>query len=53
MRVRGGSVAFSLPRLIGAGGILSTLHPSLSLDAQAALESSAAVLLAAAREVGD
>ena len=45
-------VCFSLPRLIGAGGILSTLHPSLSPDEQAALERSAAVLLAAARDVG-
>ena len=48
----GGSVAFSLPRVIGAGGILSTLHPSLSPDEQAALERSAAILLAAARDLG-
>ena len=35
-----------------AEDILPTLHPSLSPDEQAALERSAAALVAAAREVG-
>jgi L-lactate dehydrogenase len=45
-------VSFSLPRVIGAGGILATLHPALSPDEQAALERCAAVLRAAAHDIG-
>jgi L-lactate dehydrogenase len=41
-------VSLSLPRVIGAGGILATLHPSLSADERALMDRSAEVLRAAA-----
>ena len=41
-------VSFSLPRVIGAGGILATLHPSLSSDERALMDKSAEVLRNAA-----
>ena len=47
-----GEVSFSLPRVIGVGGILATLHPTLSPDEQAALERCAVVLRAAAHDIG-
>lgn len=45
-------IAASLPRVIGRGGILSTIMPDLSEDEHAALKRSAEVLKQAAEEIG-
>ncbi len=45
-------VSLSLPRVVGAKGVLETLHPSLSKDEDAALHKSAGILREAASEVG-
>lgn len=42
-------VALSLPRVVGAAGVVATLHPELSEDEQAALRRSAEVLKDSAR----
>lgn len=44
-------VALSLPRVIGAGGVLSTLHPDLSDEEAAGLARSAGILKSAADSV--
>ena len=41
-------VALSLPRIVGAGGVLATLPPALDADERAALRRSAEILKAAA-----
>jgi L-lactate dehydrogenase len=41
-------LSLSLPRVVGAGGILSTLWPGLSVEEHAALQRSAAILRASA-----
>jgi L-lactate dehydrogenase len=45
-------VSLSLPRVVGAKGVLETLHPSLSKDEDVALHKSAGILREAANEVG-
>ncbi|SEJ58395.1 malate dehydrogenase (NAD) [Deinococcus reticulitermitis] len=45
-------VSLSLPRIIGAGGVLSTLHPKLTEDEQRALDKSAEVLRQARAHLG-
>ena len=45
-------VCLALPRVVGAGGVLATLIPSLSEEEQAGLEHSARVLQEAAAELG-
>lgn len=45
-------VTFSLPRVVGRGGILATLRPSLSESERKALERSAAVVEEAALGIG-
>lgn len=45
-------VTFSLPRVVGKGGILATLRPSLSESERKALERSAAVVEEAALGIG-
>jgi L-lactate dehydrogenase len=47
-----GRAAVSLPRIVGAEGVATTLDPVLSVEEQAALERSAGILQEAAREVG-
>ena len=46
------TIPLSLPRIVGAGGILSTFHPTLSEDEQSALERSAEALQSAAKGLG-
>ncbi|WP_366657821.1 L-lactate dehydrogenase [Fodinicurvata sp. EGI_FJ10296] len=46
-----GPVAMSLPRVVGAGGILSTLQPELTDGEHQALVASAEILFDAARQV--
>jgi L-lactate dehydrogenase len=46
------AVSFSLPRVVGSGGVLTTLRPALSEEEQAALFESAAVIQKAAGEIG-
>jgi L-lactate dehydrogenase len=45
-------VTLSLPRVVGSRGIVSTLHPLLSQEEQAALQQSADILRTAARQIG-
>ena len=45
-------ISLSLPRVLGAGGVLAELQPNLSSDESAALNKSAAVLKDAARQLG-
>ena len=45
-------ISLSLPRLVGAKGVLAELEPSLSSDEQSALEKSAGILKTAAEEIG-
>lgn len=45
-------VALSLPRVVGAGGVIATVTPRLAPDEQAELARSAAVLKQAAGEIG-
>jgi len=45
-------VSLSLPRVVGAKGVVETLHPSLSKDEDAALHQSAEILREAASEIG-
>jgi L-lactate dehydrogenase len=47
-----GGVSLSLPRLIGAGGVLSTLRPTLSYIEQEALGKSANILREVAKSIG-
>ena len=44
-------VTLSLPRIVGAAGVLATLHPELCIDEQAALRRSAEVLKKTAKGV--
>ncbi len=46
-----GPVALSLPRVVGADGIISTLHPKMTEDERRALTASATVLFEAAKQV--
>jgi L-lactate dehydrogenase len=48
-----GEVALSLPRVVGAGGVLRTLAPELSDEERRALHESAGKLKAAYRELSD
>jgi L-lactate dehydrogenase len=45
-------VCFSLPRIVGAGGVVGTLLPDLSVEEQQALMTSVGVIQSAAAEVG-
>lgn len=45
-------VCFSLPRIVGAAGVLATLLPELSTDEQQALANSVGVIQRAAEELG-
>jgi L-lactate dehydrogenase len=45
-------VCFSLPRIVGAGGVLGTLLPQLSADEHQALRGSIEVIQSAASEIG-
>jgi L-lactate dehydrogenase len=45
-------ISLSLPRLVGAKGVLAELEPSLSSDEKEALNKSAAILKTAAGEIG-
>ena len=45
-------MSLSLPRLVGAKGVLAELEPTLSSDEQSALEKSAEILKTAAGEIG-
>lgn len=45
-------VCFSLPRIVGAAGVVATLVPELSQEEQAALTKSVGVIQSAAAEVG-
>ena len=45
-------VALSLPRLIGAKGVLAELKPNLSNDEEIALKKSADMLREAAKSIG-
>jgi L-lactate dehydrogenase len=45
-------VCFSMPRIIGAGGVLATLHPVLSSEDHQALTKSITVIQNAAAEIG-
>ncbi|HEY6988891.1 MAG TPA: hypothetical protein VH369_10930, partial [Bryobacteraceae bacterium] len=45
-------VCFSLPRIVGAAGVLATLLPELSADEQRALANSVGVIQRAAEELG-
>lgn len=47
-----GGICFSVPRIVGADGIISELWPSLSDDEHLALQRSTAVIAEAARELG-
>lgn len=51
---RGGrpDISFSLPRIVGKEGVLTTLEPSLSYEEQQLLDKSAAILREAASSVG-
>jgi L-lactate dehydrogenase len=46
------SVALSVPRVVGAGGVLAALPPSLSDEEHTALQASARILKEAAEEIG-
>jgi L-lactate dehydrogenase len=46
------SVSLSLPRVVGRGGVIATLHPSLEAEEQDALRRSAELLKEAATELG-
>ena len=46
------SVSLSLPRVLGKGGVIATLHPSLETDEQDALRRSAELLKQAATQLG-
>jgi L-lactate dehydrogenase len=45
-------VSLSLPRILGARGVVATLRPGLSEDEDAALRKSAEILRGVAGEVG-
>jgi L-lactate dehydrogenase len=45
-------VCFSLPRIVGAGGVLNTLLPELSGAEHQALTKSVGVIQSAAAEIG-
>ena len=45
-------VCFSLPRIVGAAGVLATLLPELSADEQQALANSVGIIQRAAEELG-
>ena len=45
-------ISLSLPRLVGAKGVLAELEPALSSDEQSALQKSAHILKTAAEEIG-
>lgn len=45
-------VSLSLPRVVGRGGVIATLHPSLETDEQDALRRSAELLKEAATQLG-
>ena len=46
------NVALSVPRVVGAGGVLAALPPSLSDEEHTALQASARILKEAAEEIG-
>jgi L-lactate dehydrogenase len=46
------SVSLSLPRVVGRGGVIATLTPSLASDEQDALRRSAELLKEAATQLG-
>jgi L-lactate dehydrogenase len=46
------SVSLSLPRVVGRGGVMATLHPSLEAGEQEALRRSAGLLKEAATQLG-
>jgi L-lactate dehydrogenase len=46
-----GAISLSLPRILGAAGVVATLQPTLSAEEQEGLRHSAATLTEAAGEI--